>query len=222
MRCSTSSTATGHGSSIPAIRRCAIVAGRHGAYAAAVPGRIRRSGTICRWMRPCLPPFARRAEPSGAGPGPGLRARGQARHRRALRRSARRWPWRSVPKATSPISSACTSARSARLDRRRATPVPGDRRRALADALTSLLAFRSLRESERRLEAAQRIAHVGWWERDYPTGRVSLSDEARRIFGVRARRPAAMARAVAQPDPSGRSSQGCRGERGGLARRSAL
>ena len=54
----------------------------------------------------------------------------------------------------------------------------------LADALTSLLSFRSLRESERRLEAAQRIAHVGWWERDFLTGRVSLSDETCRIFGV--------------------------------------
>ena len=54
----------------------------------------------------------------------------------------------------------------------------------LADALTSLLSFRSLRESERRLEAAQRTAHVGWWERDFLTGRVSLSDETSRIFGV--------------------------------------
>jgi PAS domain S-box-containing protein len=54
----------------------------------------------------------------------------------------------------------------------------------LADALSSLLAIHNLRDSERRLEAAQRIAHVGWWERDYRTGRVSLSDEASRIFGV--------------------------------------
>jgi PAS domain S-box-containing protein len=34
------------------------------------------------------------------------------------------------------------------------------------------------------LEQAQRIAHVGWWERDLRTGRVSLSEEACRIFGV--------------------------------------
>jgi len=54
----------------------------------------------------------------------------------------------------------------------------------LADALSSLIAFRGLRESERRLEAAQRLAHVGWWERDYASGHVSLSDEACRIFGV--------------------------------------
>ena len=54
----------------------------------------------------------------------------------------------------------------------------------LADALTSLLMFRSLQESERKLEAAQRIARVGWWERDFRTNRVSLSDEVRRTFGV--------------------------------------
>jgi len=41
-----------------------------------------------------------------------------------------------------------------------------------------------VRESERRLEAAQRLAHVGWWERDYATGRVSLSEEAGRMLGV--------------------------------------
>jgi PAS domain S-box-containing protein len=43
-----------------------------------------------------------------------------------------------------------------------------------------------LRASEARLENAQRIAHVGWWERDFSTARVSLSDEACRIFGVQA------------------------------------
>jgi PAS domain S-box-containing protein len=56
--------------------------------------------------------------------------------------------------------------------------------RRLTDALTSLLMFRSLQESERRLEVAQRIAHVGWWERDFSTNHVSLSEEVRRIFGV--------------------------------------
>jgi PAS domain S-box-containing protein len=54
----------------------------------------------------------------------------------------------------------------------------------LTDALGSLIAFRGLRESEARLEAAQRLARVGWWERDYATGHVSLSDEACRILGV--------------------------------------
>jgi PAS domain S-box-containing protein len=41
-----------------------------------------------------------------------------------------------------------------------------------------------LRASQAKLEAAQRIAHVGWWERDFTTGHVSLSDEVCRIFGV--------------------------------------
>jgi PAS domain S-box-containing protein len=56
--------------------------------------------------------------------------------------------------------------------------------RRFGDALASLSMFRSLRDSERKLGAAQKIAHVGWWERDYVSGRVSLSDEACRIFGV--------------------------------------
>jgi PAS domain S-box-containing protein len=54
----------------------------------------------------------------------------------------------------------------------------------LADALGGLIALRNLQESERRSEAAQRLARVGWWERDYLSDHVSLSDEACRIFGV--------------------------------------
>jgi len=75
----------------------------------------------------------------------------------------------------------CSQARNWTHDEQRLFREIGGR---LADALSSLLAIRNLRDSERRLEAAQRIAHVGWWERDYRTGRVSLSDEASRIFGV--------------------------------------
>jgi PAS domain S-box-containing protein len=56
--------------------------------------------------------------------------------------------------------------------------------RRLADALTSLLMFRGLRDSERKLDAAQRIARVGWWERDFTTNRVALSTEVCRIFGI--------------------------------------
>ena len=41
-----------------------------------------------------------------------------------------------------------------------------------------------LRESEAKLEEAQRLAHVGWWERDFSTNHVSLSDEVCRIFGL--------------------------------------
>jgi PAS domain S-box-containing protein len=41
-----------------------------------------------------------------------------------------------------------------------------------------------LRESESRLLKAQRIAHFGWWERDFRTAQVILSDEVCRIFGM--------------------------------------
>ena len=44
----------------------------------------------------------------------------------------------------------------------------------------------ALRESEAKLQKAQRIAHFGWWERDFNTNHVSLSDEVCRIFGLRA------------------------------------
>jgi PAS domain S-box-containing protein len=57
--------------------------------------------------------------------------------------------------------------------------------RRLEDALTSLLMFRSRGESERRLEEAQRISHVGYWERDLATNRYTWSDENYRIFGLR-------------------------------------
>jgi PAS domain S-box-containing protein len=56
--------------------------------------------------------------------------------------------------------------------------------RRVADALSSLLMFRSLRESEARLEEAQRIAHVGYWERDLGTNLITWSDESLRIFGL--------------------------------------
>ena len=57
--------------------------------------------------------------------------------------------------------------------------------RRLSDAISALSILRSLRDSERKLDAAQRIAHVGWWERDFGTNRVALSEEVQRIFGVR-------------------------------------
>ena len=56
--------------------------------------------------------------------------------------------------------------------------------RRFADALTSLQIFRNLRESEARLEEAQRIAHLGYWERDLETNRVTWADETCRIFGL--------------------------------------
>jgi hypothetical protein len=50
--------------------------------------------------------------------------------------------------------------------------------RRLGDAIATLSMLRGVRDSERKLDAAQRIAHVGWWERDFVNKRVSLSDEA--------------------------------------------
>lgn len=54
----------------------------------------------------------------------------------------------------------------------------------LTDGLGSLIAFRGLRESERRLEEAQRVAHLGYWDRDFVANRVVLAEESWRIFGV--------------------------------------
>ncbi len=56
--------------------------------------------------------------------------------------------------------------------------------RRLEDALTSLLMFRNQGESERKLEEAQRLAHVGYWERDPETDVITWSDETYRIFGL--------------------------------------
>lgn len=41
-----------------------------------------------------------------------------------------------------------------------------------------------LRQSERHLAEAQRIAHIGSWERDLATGALRWSDESHRIFGI--------------------------------------
>ena len=56
--------------------------------------------------------------------------------------------------------------------------------RRLEDELTSLLMFRNLGESERKLGEAQRLAHVGYWERDPDTDLITWSDETYRIFGL--------------------------------------
>src|ERR1700723_146746 len=41
-----------------------------------------------------------------------------------------------------------------------------------------------LADSKARLEEAQRITHVGYWERDLVTSRITWSDETYRIFGL--------------------------------------
>jgi PAS domain S-box-containing protein len=52
------------------------------------------------------------------------------------------------------------------------------------DALTSLLAYRDLREGERKLAEAQRLARVGYWERDLVTDRIDCSEETYRLYGI--------------------------------------
>jgi PAS domain S-box-containing protein len=47
-----------------------------------------------------------------------------------------------------------------------------------------------LRRSEARLEEAQRLTHVGYWERDFDTDHITWSDETLRIFGLAPQQPA--------------------------------
>ena len=75
----------------------------------------------------------------------------------------------------------CSRVRTWTKDEQRLFEEVGHR---LADALGSLTAFRGLRESERRLEEAQRVAHLGYWDRDFVANRVVLAEESWRIFGV--------------------------------------
>jgi PAS domain S-box-containing protein len=56
--------------------------------------------------------------------------------------------------------------------------------RRLADSLTSLLTYRNLRDSERKLADAQRVARVGYWQRDLLTDEITYSDETYRLFGL--------------------------------------
>ncbi|MGA9508368.1 MAG: PAS domain-containing protein, partial [Candidatus Sulfotelmatobacter sp.] len=57
-----------------------------------------------------------------------------------------------------------------------------DRKRA-EGALQSVSS--DLHDSKDKLEEAQRITHVGYWERDLATDRITWSDETYRIYGLR-------------------------------------
>jgi len=73
----------------------------------------------------------------------------------------------------------------------------------VATFLTSLHLSRDLQESKARLEEAQRVAHVGYWDWNVETNVVVWSDETYRIFGVeRGERPMdfAMVRALVHPE----------------------
>lgn len=62
--------------------------------------------------------------------------------------------------------------------------------RRLSDALTSLLSYHNLQDSQEKLKEAQRIAHVGYWDRDIVGNRITLSEESCRIFGISAQEAA--------------------------------
>jgi PAS domain S-box-containing protein len=55
---------------------------------------------------------------------------------------------------------------------------------AVQDVTERKRAEEALHDSERKLKEAQRITHVGHWERDVETGLITWSDELYRIFGV--------------------------------------
>ena len=55
----------------------------------------------------------------------------------------------------------------------------------IADALTSLIAHRDVRESAQKLAQAGRVARLGYWERDVATFEVSYSEGTYEIFGLR-------------------------------------
>jgi PAS domain S-box-containing protein len=54
----------------------------------------------------------------------------------------------------------------------------------IRDVTARKQAEKALRDSERHLEEAQRMAHVGSWDRDLEAGRIYMTDEAYRIFGL--------------------------------------
>src|SRR5262249_13357854 len=56
--------------------------------------------------------------------------------------------------------------------------------RQAADIIERSQAEAALRDGDIRLNEAQRIAHIGSWERDIATGRCIASDELRRVFGL--------------------------------------
>ncbi|MEP6866378.1 MAG: PAS domain S-box protein [Deltaproteobacteria bacterium] len=74
----------------------------------------------------------------------------------------------------------CSRPRTWSRDERELVAEIGER---ISVALNALLLFRELRTSENRLAAAEALAHIGYWEIDLATNRLTLSPEARLIFG---------------------------------------
>ena len=87
--------------------------------------------------------------------------------------------------------------------------------RRLADALSSLLMFRTLRQNEAKLEEAQRLTHVGYWDRDLETKVLTWSDETYRIFGLRPEDPIRTLEQVLERIHPGGSTDHARSRGGG-------
>ena len=75
----------------------------------------------------------------------------------------------------------CSSARTWNAEEERLFVEIGHR---LADALSALLAYRDVRQSQQKLAQAQRVARLGYWERDVETFEVNYSEQTYRIFGL--------------------------------------
>jgi PAS domain S-box-containing protein len=88
------------------------------------------------------------------------------------------------PKGDQPYTFGLTQCSSPRIWTPREERLFQEIGRRLEDALTTLLTVRTLRESERRLEQAQRISHVGHWEHDLALDQYTLSEETYRIYGL--------------------------------------
>ena len=65
--------------------------------------------------------------------------------------------------------------------------------------------LQDLRRSEARLEEAQRVAHVGYWERDLDKDLITWSDETYRIFGLAAGGPVTVAGLLQRIHPEDRT-----------------
>jgi signal transduction histidine kinase/PAS domain-containing protein len=75
----------------------------------------------------------------------------------------------------------CSSPRAWSSEEERLFAETGHR---LAGALGTLLAYRDVRESEQKLLQAQRVARLGYWERDVSTFQVSYSEGTYEVFGL--------------------------------------
>ena len=158
------------------------MARRHGAYAAAVPGS--RGPRARLPMTADAAEVARRARfPQCPARRPRSRAPGEAGDRRALRCALGAAAGAaSEGRSAVSLGPAPVLAR-ARLDGGRAAAFRGDRSSPRRRAEQP---HRLPRPARKRAAARGGAApHAGWWERDYATGHVSLSDGACRIFGVK-------------------------------------